>query len=113
MDKIYRLVVCTKFEEHKLNKEWFDFGTTREVGLFDNKKDCIEILEKNMTDISETIYNFAYIEEVNKNVLYPFDGQLDIYETENTTYLDNDGKEYYNFNLNYVLIHTKKSILED
>lgn len=112
MDKIYRLVVCTKFEGKKGFTGWFDFGTKREVGLFDNKEDCISILKNNTADICETIYDFAYIEEVFKNALYPMNGRLDIYKAENTT-INKDGKQYYNFNLNYVLIHTEKSIFDD
>lgn len=112
MNKIYRLVVCTKFEKKEGFNGWFDFGTTREIGLFDKKEDCVSILENNTGDICETIYNFAYIEEVEKNVMYSFNGQLDVYKAENVTKIHDDGKEYYNFELNYRLIHVEKSPLD-
>ena len=58
---VYFITVIEKIEEIK--GDFPKFGDRRTWGFFYDKNDAIEALHKNATDMCETIYGYAVIEE--------------------------------------------------
>ena len=91
-DFVYRLVMCSKFEEKEGSITGVDFGSKDEVGLFKDKQTCVDILSHNTMDVCSTVYNYAYIESVPLDALYFHNGDKDIYRVENVTIMNGEGK---------------------
>lgn len=66
---IYIVTVMERLEEDKLG--WIETGDVRNVCFFHDLEDAQYVVENNVGDINETIYNYAVIEEIPARKLYP------------------------------------------
>ena len=81
--KIYTILVCEKVEEHiitRLNNKgeieripsgYNNLGSRRVWGYYMDKNDAIEALHFNMTDLNETLYEYACLEAFEEGISHP------------------------------------------
>lgn len=92
---LFIVTTFTKLEkDHKY--DWYEFGDTRTVGIFPSLEEARNVVENNVCDIFETIYDYALIEEVTFG-LYPDLISQELYHVKNTTTKTNTGKELIDY----------------
>jgi len=85
----------TTFEELSYDEYGWDFGTTRTIGYFKILEDAQRRVINNECDICETIYDYAIIEKIESDRLYPEVIFQELYKVKDITKIEN-GKEVYN-----------------
>ncbi|PLS19113.1 hypothetical protein CVD28_01515 [Bacillus sp. M6-12] len=86
-ETVFMITVFNKVEknpsENKV-EQYFDaylFGNKETVGIFPDKERCEDILSKNIYNIHDNAgYEFAVIEEVNFNQIYPEKLSTELYQ---------------------------------
>lgn len=108
------VIFVTTFEKlEKTEGDYYEFGSTRTVGVFEDIEEARDIVKNNKDDICETIYNFAVIEEVNMGLYPMLKREPEFYKVTNVTKIGVDGKEIYNSELTYELIKPPESLQND
>lgn len=92
---MYFITVFTKFE--KVDEFDWDFGDTQMIGYFYTLSQAQKIVTQNICDICKNTYEYAIIQEVEEDALYPTVINQELYQAKNMTTED----DRYNPNLTY------------
>ena len=84
--KLYAITVTEKCED---NNGKINFGGIRTVAIYTNLKDADIDIYNNLFDIWEMLYDYAFIEEITSDVIYPFNRIRKMYK------FDQDLKAYF------------------
>ena len=98
MEQMYYFI--TVFEKLDIDKlGWPETGRRRTWGFYKDKEIAFRALHENWTDMNETIYNFALIEEYEEGIgHYTGNRQFFKYDKEKDGYFELDEpKEYKHF----------------
>jgi len=86
------ITVMEKIEPNKLL--YAAFGDQRCWGFYSNKQDALNTLHENRTDIWETIYNYAVLEEYHEGISnHTMNRQFFKYDREKDGYFEIDEPE--------------------
>jgi len=101
----------TTFEQLSYDEYGWDLGTTRTIGYFKLLEDAQRRVINNECDICETIYDYAIIEKIESDRLYPEVTFQELYKVKDITKIEN-GKEVYNIDgLRYERIELPKNFI--
>jgi len=101
----------TTFEQLNYDEFGWKFGTTRTIGYFKFLEDAQHIVINNECDICETIYDYAIIEKIESDRLYPEVIFQELYKVKNITKIENS-KEVYNIDgLSYEKIEIPENFI--
>ncbi|MGF7535784.1 hypothetical protein AAGG74_19185 [Bacillus mexicanus] len=108
------VIFVTTFEKLEKNEgDYYEFGSTRTVGVFKDIEEARDIVENNKNDINETIYNYAVIEEVDMGLYPTLKREPEFYKATNVMKAGVDGKEKHNSDLIYELIEAPENSQND
>lgn len=95
---MYFITTFTKLEKN--DKGFWDFGSQRSVGYYEKLEDAKNIVINNVYDLCETIYEYALIERIKSDCIYPIVISQELYKVTNMTKIEGK-KEVYNLDLKY------------